>query len=172
MSTSGVAPKSVSRRNALSGAATIGIGLPLLAACGADGSGAASEPSTSASSSAASSEPPASPPSSAASSAPPTAQGIVATADVPVGGGVVITDSEVVVTQPTEGDFKAFTAICTHQGCAVADVTDTINCPCHLSMFSIDDGSNVAGPNGTAAGSVAPLSPIEIKVDGDQISLA
>ncbi len=164
----------VSRRNALGGAATIGLGLPLLAACGGDegGSSTAADPSRSPSSSAPTSEPPSSPPPSAASKVPKPATGIVTTSDVPVGSGVIIADSEVVITQPTEGDFKAFTAICTHQGCTVIDVTDTIHCPCHFSEFSIEDGSNVVGPSGTPAGSVGPLSPIEIKVDGDQISLA
>jgi nitrite reductase/ring-hydroxylating ferredoxin subunit len=170
-----VSTNAVSRRNALSGAATVGLGLPLLAACGGDDGGGrtATAPSDSPSSSAPSSEPPASPPTrSTKDPAPKPANGLVTTADVPVGSGVVLADSEVVITQPTKGDFKAFTAICTHQGCTVIDVTDTINCPCHFSEFSIEDGSNVAGPSGTAAGSVGPLSPIEIKVDGDQISLA
>ena len=151
----------VSRRNALSGAATIGLGLPLLAACGDDEGGTATDPSESPSSSSPASEPPASP---AASSAP--ADGIATTSEVPVGGGVVIGDSEVVITQPTEGDFKAFTSVCTHQGCSVGDVTDTINCPCHGSMFSIDDGSVVAGP------ATSSLEEFPLSVDGDRISLA
>src|SRR5690349_15478085 len=43
------------------------------------------------------------------------------TTDVPVGGGVIVDERNVVVTQPTAGQFKAFTAICTHQGCTVAE---------------------------------------------------
>ncbi len=153
--------KAVSRRNALGGAATLGLGLPLLAACtGAAGSGPADDPAGA----------PASQPT--ATQNLPSGAGLVATSEVPVGGGVVIADSEVVITQPTQGDFKAFTAICTHQGCTVNEVSDTINCPCHLSKFSIEDGSNVVGPGGSPTGSIGPLSPIEIKVDGDQISLA
>lgn len=152
----------VSRRNALSGAATIGLGLPLLAACGDDEAGTATDPGQSASSSAAS-DPPASPPGSA-SSAP--APGIATTSEVPVGSGVVIGDSEVVITQPAEGEFKAFTSVCTHQGCAVGEVTDTINCPCHGSRFSIEDGSVVDGP------ATSPLEEFPLAVDGDQISLA
>ena len=149
----------VSRRNALGGAATIGLGLPLLAACGDDGSGdAASDPSQSPTSS------------TAASETPPTekskpANGIATTSDVPVGGGIVLADDEVVITQPTKGEFKAFTAICTHQGCTVGEVTDTINCPCHFSTFSITDGSPTGGP------APAPLAEIPISVDGNQISL-
>ena len=161
-----VSTKQVSRRNALSGAATIGIGLPLLAACGDDGaSGIATDPSQSPSSSAPTSEPPATPPGTATET-PPPATGIVTTSDVPVGSGVIIADDEVVITQPSEGEFKAFTSICTHQGCPVTEVTDTINCPCHGSMFSVTDGSVAGGP------APAPLAEIPISVDGDQISLA
>jgi Rieske Fe-S protein len=151
----------VSRRNALSGAATIGLGLPLLAACGGDEGGTATDPSESPSSSATGSEAPTSAPGSEAPSG-----GIATTSDVPVGGGVIISGDDVVITQPTEGEFKAFTAVCTHQGCLVNEVTDTINCPCHQSMFSIEDGSVQGGP------ASSPLGEVEISVEGDQISLA
>jgi nitrite reductase/ring-hydroxylating ferredoxin subunit len=66
---------------------------------------------------------------------------------VPVGGGMVFTAAKVVVTQPTKGEFKAFSAICTHVGCLCNQVADgTINCPCHGAKFKITDGSVVAGP--------------------------
>jgi Rieske Fe-S protein len=44
------------------------------------------------------------------------------TSDVPEGSGTVFRDQKVVVTQPKPGDFKAFTAVCTHQGCLVDSV--------------------------------------------------
>ncbi|MDQ3629118.1 MAG: Rieske (2Fe-2S) protein [Actinomycetota bacterium] len=91
---------------------------------------------------------------------------LTAAADVPVGGGSIFGDAGVVVTQPAEGEFMAFSSVCTHQGCQVADVTETINCDCHGSRFSIEDGSVVGGPAPSA------LSEIQISVDGDQISLA
>ncbi|MFL0459511.1 ubiquinol-cytochrome c reductase iron-sulfur subunit [Kytococcus sedentarius] len=69
----------------------------------------------------------------------------VAAGDVPVGGGVI--QEGWVVTQPTEGDFKAFSAECTHQGCAVSEVADgQIICSCHGSYFAIADGAPTAGP--------------------------
>jgi Rieske Fe-S protein len=90
-----------------------------------------------------------------------------ATSDVPVGGGKVFTAEKVVVTQPTAGDFKAFTAICTHAGCTVSTVSDgTINCPCHGSQYHIADGSVARGP------APAPLVAKTIAVSGGKISLS
>src|SRR5579875_1524204 len=71
----------------------------------------------------------------------------VATSKVPVGSGVIDADLSAVITQPTSGDFKAFSNICTHQGCAVSQISgQNIICPCHGSEFSIKDGSVVQGP--------------------------
>ncbi|WP_342787204.1 Rieske (2Fe-2S) protein [Actinomadura decatromicini] len=68
-------------------------------------------------------------------------------ADVPVGGGKINGAEKVVVTQPTQGSFKAFTAVCTHQGCTVGSVSGgLIKCPCHGSEFKIADGSVRRGP--------------------------
>ncbi|MFI7132999.1 Rieske (2Fe-2S) protein [Nonomuraea sp. NPDC050153] len=89
------------------------------------------------------------------------------TADIPEGGGKVFENEKIVVTQPTAGEFKAFTAVCTHAGCTVATVSNkTINCPCHGSKFSISDGSVKDGPAGE------PLEEKKITVDGDKIKLA
>ncbi len=92
---------------------------------------------------------------------------LASTADIPEGGGKVFADRKVVVTQPTAGEFKAFSATCTHQGCAVKSVADgVINCPCHNSNFSITDGSVKSGP------ATKPLPAVEITVSGDSITLA
>jgi len=89
------------------------------------------------------------------------------TSDIPVGGGKIFKDEKVVVTQPKKGEFKAFSDICTHQGCQVASVSGgTINCPCHGSKFNITDGS-VANPPADQ-----PLPEKQIKVNGDSIELA
>lgn len=102
--------------------------------------------------------------------APPDGDGevLVSTGDVEVGGGVILGD--VVVTQPSDGEFKGFSAICTHQGCTVASISDgTINCPCHGSRFSIEDGSVVQAATGLSADSQSPLPEVSIVVDGDAI---
>lgn len=90
----------------------------------------------------------------------------VKTADVPVGGGVIEAGAKIVVTQPTEGTFKAFSAVCTHQHCLVSGVTSTINCSCHNSQFSLTDGSPVAGPART------PLPSKTVTVSGDTLTVS
>ena len=92
--------------------------------------------------------PPAShPPPTTSASAAPTGERLASTSDIPVGGGKVFAGDKVVVTQPTPGTFKAFSAICTHRGCTVNKVADgTIDCPCHGSKYAIADGSVVNGP--------------------------
>jgi Rieske Fe-S protein len=84
--------------------------------------------------------------------------------DVPAGGGKILADKKIVITQPRAGSFEAFTAVCTHLGCTVSSVSGgTINCPCHGSKFSISNGSVVAGPAPSA------LAPVGIKVQGTSI---
>lgn len=138
----------LTRRVVLRGAAVTGVAVPLLVACGADEG-----------------------PAGTSTSDTPKAGGpLASTADVPVGEGTILKEDQIVLTQPTEGEFKAFTAICTHQGCTVSSVSNgKISCACHGSQFSVRDGSNVTGPSGSAAGSVADLEEIPIKVEGSQI---
>ena len=96
-----------------------------------------------------------------ASGQPPS---LALTSDVPVGGGKILADKKIVITQPRAGSFEAFTAICTHQGCTVSSVSGgTVNCPCHGSKFSIANGSVVTGPAPSA------LAPVSIKVQGTSI---
>jgi Rieske Fe-S protein len=95
------------------------------------------------------------------------AAALASTADIPVGGGKIFAEQDVVVTQPAAGTFKAFSATCTHQGCPVAPVDGgTINCNCHGSKFKVADGSVATGP------AAKPLAEKTIKVDGTSITLA
>jgi len=137
----------LNRRQALAGAATVGIGLPVLAACGG-GDDTATD----------------------TGDAPAGGSGggaLTSTGDIEVGGGTIFPDQQVVVTQPAAGEFKCFTAVCTHQACIVSSVADgEIVCQCHGSAYSIEDGS-VLNPPATKA-----LAEKAITVDGDQITLA
>ena len=81
---------------------------------------------------------------------------LVAVSEVPVEGGVVISEPPVVVVQPTDGDIKAFSAVCPHQGCLVSSVeANEIFCPCHGSLFSAEDGAVLAGPANSGLPAVA-----------------
>ncbi len=137
-----------SRRAVVGGVVGAGVGLPLLAACGSGG-GAQGGNGAGGGSTASASGP------------------VGKTTQVPVGSGKIFPAEKVVVTQPTQGDFKAFSAVCTHQGCLVAEVKGgDIDCNCHGSQFSITDGSVVTGP------ATKPLPQFQVKVDGDEISVS
>ena len=162
------------RRDVLrtAGLVTLGGGAVLtLAACGADGQAGEPVPTAAAPSSSASAASPSAsstPSSSASASGKAKAAGpsgpSVATADVPVGGGVILADADFVVTQPSKGTFKAFSKICTHMGCTVGSVADgVIKCPCHGSQFSIEDGS-VKNPPASK-----PLPESGTKVSGSKV---
>ncbi|WP_022909774.1 Rieske (2Fe-2S) protein [Aestuariimicrobium kwangyangense] len=138
-----------------------------LAACGTD----TAAPTPGASSTDASGRPTrasSEPTKSLATSSGGTVQGgkNIPKSSIPVGGGIILTDAQIVVTQPTRGDFKAFTSICTHQGCPVTAVEGgQIACNCHGSRFSITDGSVVRGP------ATQPLASEPFTDNGDQITL-
>jgi len=132
-----------------------GVGAATLASCSAD----AETGAPSATPAAATTSPPPSPspiadatspePSDSKAKAPDGPR--VATSKVPVGGGVILEHADYVVTQPTKGKYKAFSKICTHQGCPVASVENgVIHCNCHGSEYSITDGS-VTNPPATKA---------------------
>ena len=149
-----------------------GVGLVGLAgAVSACGSGGPSSSSTGTTAGA----PPAT---TGAGSAPPSASGgggstagaqgsaLATTSEIPVGSGKIFTSEKVVVTQPNSGDFKAFSAVCTHMGCLVSTISNgTIDCPCHGSQYSISTGAVVGGP------APSPLPAQTIKVTGSNIFL-
>jgi nitrite reductase/ring-hydroxylating ferredoxin subunit len=145
----------VTRRALLRGAAVSGVALPLLAACGGSSGSSGGSGGGSGGGSAGGS----------GGSGGGGASGKVTLKEsqVPVGGGKILASDKVVVTQPSKGDFKAFSAICTHQGCTVGTISGgEIICPCHGSHYSIKDGSVTSGP----APSPLPAKKLVIK-NGD-----
>ena len=130
-------------------AAAAGVGVPLLAACSSNDPSQANDPA------------------GTSTGAGGGSGQLAKTSDIEVGGGEVFPDQEVVVTQPKAGEFKCFTAVCTHQGCLVNDVSGgTINCNCHGSQYSIENGDVEQGP------ATFPLAAVPITVSGNEISLA
>jgi nitrite reductase/ring-hydroxylating ferredoxin subunit len=143
------------RRGVLAGVGLVGLA-GVVTACGAGSSSSTQGASTAASSAAA----------SGGASSAAAANALAATSDIPVGGGTIFTGPKVVVTQPTANEFKAFSAVCTHMGCIVSQVSNgTIDCPCHGSQYSITTGAVVAGP------APMPLPAEQIKVSGGSIFL-
>jgi nitrite reductase/ring-hydroxylating ferredoxin subunit len=154
----------MTRRVAVRGAALAGVGVPLLVACGSEDDSTEAE-TTAGSGSTTGSE----------DASPTTEPGaaLATTADIPVGGGKVFDKEKVVVVQPAEGDFKAYSAVCPHQACIFTEVADsTIKCGgCHRAEFTATDGTNTMGPNGSEP-TLPALAAVEIAVDGDSITLA
>jgi Rieske Fe-S protein len=136
------------RRGVLVGAGALGVSA-VVAACGGNDTPPESSPS-----------------STEETTAPAAPQGIM-TSDIPVGGGKVFKELDAVVTQPQAGQFKAFDATCTHQGCTVGSVADgTINCPCHGSKYNITDAAVVNGP------ATRPLAAKTVIVTGDTLTVS
>jgi Rieske Fe-S protein len=101
-----------------------------------------------------------------ASSSAAAGEELADASEIPVGGGKIFDKQRVVVTQPTAGEFKAFSAICTHSGCIVSAVNDgVIACACHGSLFSASDGSVKNGP------ATQPLSARTIVLQGQNLYL-
>lgn len=132
----------MSRRIVFQGLGALGVAVAL-AACGGDDGGTGSD------------------------TAPAAGAALATTDEVPVGGGIVLGDEGIVITQPTEGTFEGFTSVCTHQGNTVTSVENgQILCSFHGSSFSSATGEVEGGPAPSA------LGKIELRVDGDRILAA
>lgn len=129
-----IADTSLTRRTALGGVGLGAAGLTLTACSSQESDN--STPDSSASGGLLEVQPPAEP------------TDVAAAEDVPVGGALKATSGglTVMVTQPSEGTFKAFSSVCTHQGCQLNVQNKNLACPCHASHFSIEDGSVKGGP--------------------------
>jgi Rieske Fe-S protein len=155
------------RRGMLAGVGLVGLA-SAITACGAGASSstpAAGSAATTAGG-AGTAAPAGSPAAAGGGGSAAAASALAATSKIPVGSGMIFPGPQVVVTQPTAGDFKAFSAVCTHMGCIVNQISNgTIDCPCHGSQYSITTGDVVSGP------APRPLPAKQIKVSGDSIFL-
>jgi Rieske Fe-S protein len=62
------------------------------------------------------------------------------------------------------GDFVAYSAVCTHQGCTVAYRNGQLACPCHGSIFDPANGAAVvSGP------ARSPLPEVPVEVSGGEV---
>ncbi len=137
----------VSRRGLLVGSAGA-VAVVALAGCSSDGPGGGQPTPTV----------PASPGTSLAS-----------TADIPVGGGKVVTTPEgpYVVTHPDDEQFLVFSGTCTHQGNTVSEVKENeIHCNWHGSVYDASTGQVLEGP------APRPLPSVASRVEGGEVVLA
>jgi Rieske Fe-S protein len=93
-------------------------------------------------------------------------EAIVAKSELARGSAFPFTNAETgepgVLVHTQEGEFVAYSAVCTHQQCTVAYRQDMrkLVCPCHGSVFDPADGAKVeAGP----APRPLPKAPIEVR---------
>jgi Rieske Fe-S protein len=93
---------------------------------------------------------------------------IARAAEVPRGSAVEFTDAQLqqpaVLVHLEDGDFAAYSAVCTHRGCTVNYRDGKLACPCHGSVFDPARGAAVeAGP------ASRPLPEIPVEVRGDEV---
>ena len=96
----------------------------------------------------------------------PGGQVIAKTSEVAPGTAVKFKDSgkPAVLVHLENGDFAAYSAVCTHQGCTVAYRNGQLACPCHGSVFDPANGAQVV--NGPAQ---RPLPEIPVEVRGGEV---
>jgi len=151
-----------SRRTVMSGIVGVGVGVPLLAACGSDDSESSGSSGSGGDSSGGSGG------GSDGGGGSASASGSIGkTSEVPVGGAKIFKAEKVMVSQPSEGEFKAFSTVCTHQGCPITKMDgDEIECGCHGSRFAVADGSVANGP------ATKPLEELKATVKGDNLTVS
>ena len=91
---------------------------------------------------------------------------MAAASSVGVGKATKLTrgTTTVIVAQPSEGQYKAYSPVCTHQGCQLqVQDSNRIVCPCHGSEFATADGSVLHGPAET------PLKTYSVQVKDGRI---
>ncbi len=143
-SISGLGEIRASRRIVFSGLGALGVAAALAGCGGGSGGGGSS-----------------------ASTAPKAGAELAKTSEIPVGGGLILSDQRIVITQPTAGTFKAFTAVCTHQQQTVTSVEGgKILCAHHGSSYSASTGQVEGGPAPSA------LAEVAITTEGDKILAA
>ncbi|MFJ8213102.1 Rieske (2Fe-2S) protein [Streptomyces sp. NPDC096033] len=87
-----------------------------------------------------------------------------AAAEVPVGGAKLFREQKVVVSCPAEGQYKAFSAQCTHAGCVLDKIDKGEgNCPCHGSRFDVTTGKVLRGPASD------PLPSVPVKAENGKL---
>ena len=91
---------------------------------------------------------------------------VAKTSDIPIGSGKKfdVAGIQILITQPRAGEFRGFSAVCTHAGFVMSNVANSeIKCDNHGAVYSADDGSVLSGPAPRALGKVT------VTVEGDDV---
>ncbi len=102
----------------------------------------------------------------AKSQAPSGGAAVAKESEVAVGSAVKFKDGgkDAVLVHLEDGDFVAYSAVCTHAGCTVAYKNAQLACPCHGSIFDPANGAEVvSGPAQT------PLTEIPVEVRNGEV---
>ncbi|MFD5325922.1 Rieske (2Fe-2S) protein [Streptomyces sp. NPDC127092] len=84
--------------------------------------------------------------------------------EVPVGGAKLYREQRVLVHCPAQGQYKAFSAQCTHAGCVLDKIENNEgNCPCHGSRFDVTTGKALQGP------ATVPLPEVPVRVENGKL---
>jgi Rieske Fe-S protein len=144
----------ISRKKFIRLGAAVGLGaatVPLVSACGGGGSSAGSGETPKAS--------------DVVEGGPEVGKGqtIAKKSEVQPGSAFPFTDADTgqqsVLVHLEDGEFVAYSAVCTHQACVVAYKDGQLACPCHGSVFDPAEGAAVL--NGPAN---RPLPEVKIEV--------
>jgi nitrite reductase/ring-hydroxylating ferredoxin subunit len=91
---------------------------------------------------------------------------VAKTTDIPIGSGKKfdVEGVPILITQPRAGEFRGFSAVCTHAGFVMTNMANSeIKCDNHGAVYSADDGSVLSGPAPRALGKVT------VTVEGDDV---
>jgi nitrite reductase/ring-hydroxylating ferredoxin subunit len=91
---------------------------------------------------------------------------VAKTIDIPIGSGKKfdVEGVQILITQPRAGEFRGFSAVCTHAGFVMSNVANSeIKCDNHGAVYSADDGSVLSGPAPRALGKVT------VTIEGDDV---
>ncbi|QNE90537.1 Rieske 2Fe-2S domain-containing protein [Corynebacterium incognita] len=88
----------------------------------------------------------------------------IAKTEIPVGSAVII--DKIIFAQPTEGEFKAYSQTCPHQGSLITEIEgDVATCTSHYTSYKLSDGSVIEGPG------TKPLETFELRDAGDNVEV-
>lgn len=99
----------------------------------------------------------------AACGKPASAQ--IAAKEIPVGSAIIV--DGVIFAQPKEGEFKAYSQKCPHEGQAITKIDgSTATCTTHYSTFDLATGERTGGP------ARKPLTEYTVTEEGDLVKAA